>query len=261
MRPARAHDALTRTTAQLQRPAPLAMPPANKKQKGAAAPAAAEQSPVDTYFARLDAAITAHNCKGSMIVVGIPRGEDEDEDEEEEEEDDKRVRTLAIFFAQARFPPHGMRCCASAHNDSARGCCGRHMSRAQRRTRLLGLAVLLRAARRRAHPAPRARRAKEMVCALAVATLRYTRTSRRCTPAACVRRFVFHAVLRAQVYTAAEVALLRHMLINDSRDDAINKAQKFACGGQDPDDGFLMFNTESGASLSAPSRYDCRCRS
>ena len=81
------------------------MPP-RKKQRGAAA---AALSPKDAYFERLDAAITAHNCKGSLIVQGIPRAGDDDEEEEEEEEEEKedtRVRA-APLAPPSRFRAYG----------------------------------------------------------------------------------------------------------------------------------------------------------
>ena len=46
-------------------------------------------------------------------------------------------------------------------------------------------------------------------------------------------------------YTAEEIAQLRHVLINDSRDAAIEKAMNFATGGQ-LEDGFMMFSTSTG---------------
>lgn len=46
-------------------------------------------------------------------------------------------------------------------------------------------------------------------------------------------------------YTAEQIAKLRHVLINDSRDAAIEKAMNFATGGQ-LEDGFMMFSTSTG---------------
>ena len=40
--------------------------------------------PKDAHFERLDAAITAHGCKGSFLIVGVDSG---DSDQEEEEQD------------------------------------------------------------------------------------------------------------------------------------------------------------------------------
>ena len=90
---------------------PCAMPPA-KKQKGAAA---APLSPLDAYFARVEAACAAHNCNGSMIVVGI---EGEEEDEEEDEEKAERVRTSSRVPAVRRG--------AGAPCGFARAFCSRH---------------------------------------------------------------------------------------------------------------------------------------
>ena len=45
-------------------------------------------------------------------------------------------------------------------------------------------------------------------------------------------------------YTAEQIAKLRHVLINDSRDAAIEKAMNFATGGQ-LEDGFMMFSTSA----------------
>ena len=38
--------------------------------------------PKDAHFARLDAAITAHGCKGSFLVVGVDSGDSDDEEQE-----------------------------------------------------------------------------------------------------------------------------------------------------------------------------------
>ena len=46
-------------------------------------------------------------------------------------------------------------------------------------------------------------------------------------------------------YTAADVAKLRHLLINGSRDKALKAGHSFASCGQ-ADEGFCMFNTSSG---------------
>jgi hypothetical protein len=48
-------------------------------------------------------------------------------------------------------------------------------------------------------------------------------------------------------YTAEQMAELRHIIINDSRDEALKVGHSFAsCGQSDSDCGFSMFNTSSG---------------
>ena len=39
-------------------------------------------SPKDAHFARLDAAITAHGCKGSFLIVGVDSGDSEEEEQD-----------------------------------------------------------------------------------------------------------------------------------------------------------------------------------
>ena len=56
------------------------MPPAQKKQKKAAA-----STPKDAYFDRLDNVLKRTKCKGSMLVKGIQRDDSDDEEKEEEE--------------------------------------------------------------------------------------------------------------------------------------------------------------------------------
>ena len=49
------------------------------------------------------------------------------------------------------------------------------------------------------------------------------------------------------VYTADQIAKLRHIIINDSRDAALKTGHAFAsCGQSDEDSGFAMFNTSHG---------------
>jgi len=49
----------------------------------------------------------------------------------------------------------------------------------------------------------------------------------------------------SKVHTAEEIAQLRHIIINDSRDKCLKKAAKFATCGQE-EDGCMMFVTSSG---------------
>ena len=111
-------------------------------------PPAAAQNPKDAHFERLKAVQEARGMKGSMLIVGIPRGEDDEESEEEEsgEDDDEEEKD------------------------------------------------------------------------------------------------------DGKVYTAEQMATLRHILVNDARDEALQKAFDFASGGQ-ADQGFMMTNTHDGNQL------------
>ena len=118
------------------------MPPA-KKQKGVAG---APLSPLDDYFARVEAACAAHNCNGSMIVVGI--GEDEEEEEEEEEEE-KAERVRSHELACSRPAPRRGRAVRLRLARSAVA----QRTKVPRRPPSLGLAAP-RCGRRRRHAAP-----------------------------------------------------------------------------------------------------------
>ena len=64
------------------------MPP-QKKQK---TPPKAS-TPKDAYFARLEKALTDHNCKGSMLVMGIQSDKDSDDDDDDDEQEQEQEYT------------------------------------------------------------------------------------------------------------------------------------------------------------------------
>ena len=62
----------------------------------------------------------------------------------------------------------------------------------------------------------------------------------------------------AQVYTADQVATIRRILINKSREAQMKVGERFVCDGQEDDD-MMMFNTQSGVSMFVYARQSAPC--
>ena len=73
------------------------MPPAKKKQK---TQKAAEVTPKDAYFRRLEAVLDREKCQGSVLVMGI-KADDSDEEGEDEE---NQVLTAAQVATLRHIP-------------------------------------------------------------------------------------------------------------------------------------------------------------
>ena len=75
-------------------------------------------TPKDAYFAGMDAAMVAHRCEGSWLVVGIKQDEDEEEEEEEEEGGAEPVRAHTAIPAMSRHARSTWPALRSASSDA-----------------------------------------------------------------------------------------------------------------------------------------------